>query len=67
MLLLVGNFSARVDRSVRCEKDPAWDGMRELHGVGKMNEAGEALLSCALNEMAIMNTDFQKKTSHKHT
>ena len=39
-----------------------------LHGVGKMNEAGKALLSfCALNEMAIMNTYFQKKMSHKHT
>ena len=68
VLLLVGDFNARVGSSVRCEEDPAWDGVRGLHGVGKMNEAGEVLLSfCALNEMAIMNTYFQKKTSHKHT
>ena len=68
VLLLVGDFNARVGSSVRCEEDPAWDGVRGLRGVGKMNEAGEALLSfCALNEMAIMNTYFQKKTSLKHT
>ena len=36
--------------------------------MGKMNEAGQALLSfCSLNEMAIMNTYLKKKTSHKHT
>ena len=48
MLLLVGDFNARVNSSVRCEENPRWDGVRGLHGVGKMNEAGEALLSsCA--------------------
>ena len=67
VLLLVGDFNARVGSSVRCEEDPAWDGVRGLYGMGKMNEAGEALLSCALNEMAIMNAYFQKKMSHKNT
>ena len=38
------------------------------HGVGKMNENGEALLTyCALNELAIMNTTFEKKNIHKYT
>ena len=33
-----------------------------------MNEAGAELLSfCALNELAIMNTQFEKKSIHKQT
>ena len=40
----------------------SWDGQKGCHGVGKMNESGEALLSfCALNELVIMNTTFEKK------
>ena len=36
--------------------------------MGKMNESGEALLSfCALNELVIMNTTFEKKDIHKYT
>ena len=34
----------------------------------KLNEAGVDLLSfCALNELAIMNSFFEKKSIHKHT
>ena len=59
MLLLVDNFNAKVSSSVKCEEDPA---------VGKMNEAGKTLLSLlALNEIAIMNTYIQKRSSHKPT
>ena len=44
-----------------------WNGVRGVHGVGRMNEAGEDLLSfCALNELTIMNTCFEKKI-HKLT
>ena len=33
--------------------------------VGMFNESGEALLSfCAVNDLTIMNTIFQRKTSH---
>ena len=68
MLLLDGDFNVKVSSSVRCEEDPAWDGVRGFHGVGQMNRAGEALLPfCTLNEMQIMNTYFQNKPSHKHT
>ena len=38
-----------------------------MRGIGKINEAGEELLSfCALNGLTIMNTHFQKKTVHKY-
>ena len=50
-VLVVDDINARVGSSVRCEEDLAWNGVRGLHGMRKMNEAGEALLSfCALNE-----------------
>ena len=39
-----------------------------LHGVGKVNEAGQELLSfCALNRLAVMNTYFEIKSIYKHT
>ena len=38
------------------------------HGVGELNESGEDLLSfCALNELTIMNTMFEKASIFKHT
>ena len=46
----------------------AWDGVRGQHGVGQVNENGEALLSwCAQNGLAVMNTMFQKKRIHQYT
>ena len=68
VLLIVGDFNARVGGSERGRDVPAWDGVRGFHGVVKSNEAGVELLSfCALNELAIMNTFFEKKSIHKHT
>lgn len=41
--------------------------MRGVHGVGRMNKAGEDLLSsCALNELTIMNTCYEENI-HKFT
>ena len=43
-------------------------GVRSCHGVGKMDENGEALLSfCALNELVFMTTIFEKKNIHEYT
>ena len=68
VLLVVGDFNARVGSSERRENSSMWDGVRGCHGAGKMNESGEALLSfCALNELTIMNTCFEKKNINKYT
>ena len=50
------------------ERGDAWEGVRGCHGVGHVNENGEALLSwCAQNEMDVMNMMFQKKRIHQYT
>ena len=70
VLLLLGDFNARVGSSNKQAVDTCatWYGVRGCHGVGKMNESGKALLSsCALNDLVIMNTTFEKKDIHKHT
>ena len=42
--------------------------MRGVHGVEQLNNAGSDLLSfCALNELNIINTCFEKKNIHKYT
>ncbi len=67
VLMVVGDFNARVGSSAR-GGDPVWGGVRGFHGVGKMNEAGGELLTfCALNELAITNTFFEKRNIHKNT
>ena len=66
VLMIVCDFNARVGSSD--SRDDMWYGIRGLHGVGRMNESGEALLSfCALNELVIMNTMFEKRNIHKFT
>ena len=61
-MMLLGDFNARVGSGERVGNNPSWNGVRGCHGVGKMNENGEALLTfCALNELVIMNTTFEKK------
>ena len=67
VLIIVGDFNARVGSGVRGE-DNVWNGVRGCHGVGRMNESGEALLSwCALNGLVVMNTMYEKKRIHKYT
>ena len=68
VLLLLGDFNARVGSSRRESDNPSWSSVRGFHGIGKMNESGEALLTfCAINELVIMNTTFEKKNIFKHT
>ena len=70
VLLLLGDFNAGVGSSERQTGTVTsnWNGVKGCHGVGKMNESGEALLSfCAVNELVIMNTTFEKRNIHKYT
>ena len=47
MLILIGDFNARVESTPR-EEDSVWYGVRGYHGVGEMNESGDNFLSfCA--------------------
>ena len=67
-LMVVGDFNARVGSSDVGRRGRLWDGVRGVHGTGKMNEAGrELLIFCALNELTITNTFFEKKSIHKNT
>ena len=67
VLLLVGDFNARVGSS-REGVVPHWEGVRGHHGIGRKNEAGKEQLSfCALHELAIMNTFFEKRSIYKYT
>ena len=69
-LILVGDFNARVGSSDRESSEMAstWEGVRGYHGVGRENDAGKELLSfCALNELTLMNTFFEKHTTYKYT
>lgn len=66
VLLIVGDFNTRVG-SGKVGGDE-WEGVRGKHGVGLMNEDGEALLSwCSLNGLVVLNTVFEKKKIHKYT
>ena len=67
VLMIVGDFNARVGSCKRQEED-MWNGVRGCHGVGQINKSGEALLSwCALNNLAVIYTMFEKKDIHKYT
>lgn len=60
ILILLGDFSARVGKSL--PGDDLRRGVRGQHGVGRYNEAGEALLElCATNNLTNINTWFTKK------
>ena len=66
VVMIVGDFNARVGSSERQEEEDMWNDVRGCHGVGRINESGEALLSwCALNSLVVMNTTFEN--IHKYT
>jgi len=63
----VGDFNARVGSTPR-EENSVWNGVHGYHGVGEMNESGKNLLSfCAMNELIVMNTLFEKSNVFKYT
>ena len=62
--LIVGDFNAWVGCG---ERGDSWAGVRGCHGVGRVNDNGEALSSwCAQNGLAVMHTMFQKRI-HQYT
>ena len=65
-LVMLGDFNARVGMF-----DPAdglWHGTIGRYGLAERNCAGEELLQfCELNQLAILNTCFQKKSIHLGT
>ena len=66
VLLTMGDFNARVGGGG--DSSSLWSGVHGPFGVGWLNESGETLLSfCALNQLCIMNTMFQKKRIHQYT
>ena len=44
MLLVVGNFNARVGSREKSSRNEMWSGVRGHHSLGKKNEAGTKLL-----------------------
>ena len=51
LLLVVGDYNARVGSTEREDREDTWNGVKGVHGVGRMNEAGADLLSfCALRK-----------------
>ena len=66
ILIVLGDFNARVRKGERV--DDVWKGVRGRHEIGTCNEAGEDLLEfCAVNNLTIMNTWFQKLEVHLAT
>jgi len=45
-----------------------WSGVKGIHGVGNVNEARRVLLTfCAVNDLALMNSWYEKKDIYKYT
>lgn len=66
VLLLLGDFNARVGVLKLGEEE--WQGVVGKHGLDERNEAGEEFMQfCALNQLTVMNTWFQKKSIHYGT
>ena len=54
LLLVIGDFNARVGSTEQGDSEETWKEVKGVHGVGRMNEAGADLLSfCALNDLTI--------------
>ena len=66
LLVVLGDFNARV--GVLDDRSDLWRDVLGRYGLPERNQAGEALLEvCAINELSIMNTWFQKKSVHQGT
>ena len=70
VLLVAGDFNARV-RSNQLQlhsNNVEWSGVRGIHAIDNVNEAGRALLTfCAVNDLTVMNTWHEKKNIYKYT
>ena len=63
VLVTFGDFNSRV--SVLKPDEEEWQG---VYGIDERNEAGEEFLQfCALNQLTVMNTWFQKKNIYYGT
>ena len=59
ILIVLGDFNARVGAGSSEMERSQWDGLRGQHGVGKTNEAGISLLTfCALNGLTVMKSEI---------
>ena len=68
VLLVMGDFNPMVGCVSNSASESLWDGVQGNFGVGKINESGESLLSfCALNQLCVMNTMFEKKRIQQYT
>ena len=68
LLLLFGDYNAQVGSTANSSNKETWNGVRGIHGVGRMNGARTDLLTfCALNYLTIVNTCFTKKNIHNYT
>ena len=66
ILVVLGDFNARV--GVLDQDSNLWRGILGRHGMTERNVAGHELLEfCAINNLSIMNTWFQKKEIHQGT
>ena len=66
ILVVLGDFNARV--GILDQDSNLWRGILGRHGMTERNLAGHELLEfCAINNLSIMNTWFQKKEIHQGT
>ena len=66
LLLLVGDFNARVGSTANSSSEETWNGVRRIHGVGRMNGGGANQLTCVLYKLTIVNTCFTEKNIWQH-
>ena len=66
VFMMLGDFNARV--GVLKPDEDEWRGFVGKNGIDERNEAGEDLLQfCAMNQLTVMNTWFQKKNIYYGT
>ena len=66
VLVMLGDFNARV--GILESGSDEWQGILGTHGKSERNPAGVDFLEfCAVNELSIMNTWYQKKVIHQGT
>ena len=68
VLIMLGDFNARVGRLGNISANNDWAGTIGKHGLRERNEASEELLEvCATNQLTLMNTWFEKRDHHLGT